>query len=714
MPEDMFDSTDIILLNISREQAEAAVRRWAELGPETVEAEVTRESVFQVAWGNRVRTWLLDKGLVRVGGVYVPVEEILQGKSRFKRAFRVQSAIINGHPSIFVDPKTRIMTPLNDVVIDEAEGKGEASTIRVRLLPWWQSGLLQGRTGKQAGDMSFPLGERDYPTPKYWRFKHGITFVRPEEEMLDVYVSGYERTLPYPRSCIFAEFGRGAALPTTLRKEPQRRVDECLGFISKYLTGLKFLGQETSLLGPSSVSDLGYSQHLFPPQDNFYVLVGGNTPVPVTHLHRALKSHGPYANRIDGEYIVIHSSDLEMSGALSAIEEVYSDLNLGKLNRIKGIGEDGFVETIGESVADYTSLITKLRPELAARKRRILAMIVLPDPYSSEIYFKSRDKFFERIFRLEPLPTQGIALDSIKEILDRDRSRYGICVNTASQCYVKLGGTGSAVWILRDPADTGIPGIQPGSSCYAYHDVSRRPKKKASATAYSAMTDSYGRYIATGAKPIGGEKLTPSVFYDILVEMLQKISLFIQQFRDVGEGRRFGFERLVFAKDGIIRHDEAEMMEQVILEGIKEERKEPIPELLKKIPILPDTLIIDLIGVNKSPVKRVFEKKDMYVNVPEGTAISYDESTGLLISAPSRIGTLQPIEISLMRHICLNRSDVPPPHISKLMEEYYRLTFLNWSSIFRQGKYALPQILTQNLGENISAGVMVPDDMVLL
>jgi hypothetical protein len=39
---------------------------------------------------------------------------------------------------------------------------------------------------------------------------------------------------------------------------------------------------------------------------------------------------------------------------------------------------------------------------------------------------------------------------------------------------------------------------------------------------------------------------------------------------------------------------------------------------------------------------------------------------------------------------------------------------LNWASIFRQGKYALPQILTQNLGENISAGVFVPDDMILL
>lgn len=42
------------------------------------------------------------------------------------------------------------------------------------------------------------------------------------------------------------------------------------------------------------------------------------------------------------------------------------------------------------------------------------------------------------------------------------------------------------------------------------------------------------------------------------------------------------------------------------------------------------------------------------------------------------------------------------------------MTFLDWASVLKQGKYALPQIMTQNLGENISADVMVPEDMVLL
>jgi len=157
------------------------------------------------------------------------------------------------------------------------------------------------------------------------------------------------------------------------------------------------------------------------------------------------------------------------------------------------------------------------------------------------------------------------------------------------------------------------------------------------------------------------------------------------------------------------------MMEDVIIKGLPEERKPPIPELLKKIAMLPKSLTIDIIGINKTQNKRIFNfVNERFVNVPEGTAISYDDDNGLLISCSSYIGTVQPIEISLHKHLCLNSDSIPKPHISQIMDEYYRLTFLNWSSIFRQGKYALPQILTQNLGENISAGVLVPDDMILL
>jgi hypothetical protein len=216
-------------------------------------------------------------------------------------------------------------------------------------------------------------------------------------------------------------------------------------------------------------------------------------------------------------------------------------------------------------------------------------------------------------------------------------------------------------------------------------------------------------------KPVGGERLTEGNFYDILVELIQKISMFSQKYQKIDEKRAFAFSRLVFAKDGVIRKGEAEMMENVILNGIPAEQKEPIANLLKKTSILPKDLVIDIIGVNKSPNKRIFEPGNQgYNNVEPGTAILYNDYEGLLISSSTYAGTAQPIEITLHKHVCLNNASAPTPNISQILDEYYRLTFLNWSSIFKKSKLALPQILTQNLGENLTAGVMVPDNMVLL
>lgn len=39
---------------------------------------------------------------------------------------------------------------------------------------------------------------------------------------------------------------------------------------------------------------------------------------------------------------------------------------------------------------------------------------------------------------------------------------------------------------------------------------------------------------------------------------------------------------------------------------------------------------------------------------------------------------------------------------------------LNGASIFKQGKYALPQILTQNIGGNLSAGIKTPENMPMI
>jgi len=711
-PRDMLDSFDIVFMSPA-EVALKSLEWYRNLGPRLVKDSQVRTDTIQAAWQNKVRAHLKNKGFLKVADQYVVEKNILDRRSIFKKAFRVQTVFVGNCPALWIDPKSRVMIPLTDAQIEHAASMGEESSIRVRVLPSWQSGILVGRTGKKADEMEFPIGSRFYRTPEYWKRKNDIAFVRLEDEMLEVYLPSNEKTGSYPRTCVFSEFQRGMVLPNELKKSPEVRVGEAVQFLKEYFSPIVFLNQNMELAGPIDIGSLNYSEQSYPSYREITVVLGQGKVVPVSGIHQTLKEHGPYAGRLDGKCVVFHSSDDQdkISKAFEYLRNVYSDLNLGKLELFTEIGKNGLVYASGDTAVDFTSAVAEARPQMAtaSKQQKVIALIVLPNN-SSQIYFKSRDRLFDRLFGLQPVPAQGISEETIDEILKGRRSHF-ICANTASQCYVKLGGTGYAVWILNEAADKPIHGITPGSTCYAYHDVSRRPKLKASATAYSAMTDSYGRYIATGTKPIGGERLTPSGFYDILVELLQKIAIFAQKY-SLGSGK-LNLQRLVFAKDGVVGYEEAEMMEQVINEGIRDEKKEPLKALLQK-PLFPKTLIIDIIGVNKSPNKRIFDLSDTkFINVNEGTAVCYNHRSGLLVSCSPQVGTSQPLEISLEKHICLNR-EVTSPHISQIMEEYHRLTHLDWASLFKQGKYALPQILTQNLGENISAGVLVPDDMILL
>ena len=708
VPKNLSESYDIVLLNPTAREIEFVKKKLEKLAPKLEKTGDVGKAVIKKAWQNRIRSHLVKKGYLKIGDQYVPKEEIETG-NRFKQAFRVQAVIINGRPAIYLDPKTKIMEPLSDEVIDVADKFGEESEIKVRVLPNWYEGFLHGRDNSRVKDRYFTYLGKEYRCDKYWKIKNGIDFVKPDEELLKVYVPTYNKTGSYPRSCVFLEFKRGSSLPDTLKKSPQQRVKESFEFL-KQIQPVAFLGFRLRF-SISFVSEVGFKSHSYAP--DIYVLVGNGERTSIKRVSRALRDHGPYAGAISGKYVVVYPDTADLGvlkKAMNSVQRVYSNLKLGNLKPATEI-DGGFVCAGGSKVTDYTSTILELREKMNSPD--ILAVVVLPDEHYSEIYYESRNRLFERIFGMNPVRSQCVFAETMEEIANNSSSAYPISANIASQCYVKLGGTGAAVWVLNKSADSPIKGIEAGTSCYAYYDVSRRPKKKASASAYSALTDSYGRFIATGSKPVGGEGLTPSTFYDIIVEILEKVSMFNKMYKKVSNEKFFEFKRLVFAKDGVIRQNEARMMEEVIYNGIPEEGKDPIEQVLKKSEILPDQLVIDIISVNKSPNKRIFEYNGSYENVRMGTAISFNEKSGLLVSASTRLGTIQPLELTLHSHICLN-TDVPKPHISEIMDEYYRLTHLDWASLFNQGKYALPQILTQKLGENISAGLTIPDDLVLL
>ncbi len=707
------ESIDLVLLGVERDEAEKALHWYSNLQPKVSPGEQPSQLILQSAWQNKIRSYLLKRGFMKIGQHYIAETEILDQSKKFKNSFRIEGEVTEDRAAVWIDYKTKVMTPLSNDDIKKASILGDNSDIYVRVLPRWNFGILVGKNGKLAIDEEFPLHGRVHKTPDYWKIKHDVKFVKPSDEMLSITVPSFQRTLPYPRSCVFKEYGERTLLPHELKKYPQERVTLTNNFMHNVMKGLDFLGTIIEFEGPLSSDDMRYSTLSYDPTNRFHVTVGKKHVTNVDGLLDSLKLAGPYAGEVNGKYVVIHSGHKEaIKNAMDYISSVYEKMNFGKLRIAIEIGDGGFIDAHGEKTADYTSAITALRTKLQPTER-LLVFVVIPSVYSADIYYKTRGYLFQRVFGMEALPCQAMGYETIQKIVNNDRVKNPIAVNTCSQLYVKLGGTGSAVWILNEPADGKIPSIVPGTSCYAYYDVSRRIQLKSSATAYSAMTDSYGRYIATGNKPAGGEKLAPSNFYDILFDLIQKISLFSNRFSSVN-GIKFGFERLVFAKDGLLRRDEANMMESVILNGIPEENKEPIGELLKRVEGFPKKLVIDIIGVNKSPNKRIFEYDGRYSNVKGGTGLVYNDKKGLLVSTTSQFGTSQPLEISLLKHITINTEGIQVPHISQIMEEYYKLTKLNWSSVFKQGKLALPQILTQNLGENLSYGITVPDNMVLL
>lgn len=700
---------DIVLIESTDLQENMVAGLYENMDPEFGSSRSATEYEIQGAWENRVRTFLSNNGFQRVGRKYVSESDLLDDSTDFKQAFEVQADVIEGIPSVALDPCTRIMESLTDGMIRDAEN-GE--DVKVRILPKWKEGELQGFSGKKACEDSFEHRGTEKSVPQYWEGRHGVGFVEDADEMVDVYVPSFDKELSYPRSCVFGSFSRGRSLPDGLKKAPKQRVSESVDAVQEHLESMTFARSEIEFTRAKPAKMLGQQVHNFGNKNLFDVRLKDGEKRRVTGIHKGLKQNGPYAGEVDGDYVVVAPQDSQqLRDGFDKLESIYDELNLGSLNRKTSIGENGVIEIGSSHGSAFANRITELRPDLDGSDN-LIVLLVLPDQYQSEVYFQARGKLFERLFDNQPISAQAIQRRNAFGLTGSNG--YFTGVNVASQAYVKLGDVGSAVWVLDEPADAHVSGVTSGSTCYAYHDVSRRPERNAASTAYSATTDSFGRYIATGAKPNGGERLTDEVFHDILVELLRKVSAFHRRQESQGE-MEFHFKRLVFAKDGRVTREECEMMQQVIRQGIPEKNKRPVCEILESSDLLPDDMVINVVSVNKSANRRLIKKgNSSFGNVDGGTAVTYGDEQGLLVSHKPERGTAQPLEITLQDHVSLNREEVDPPTAEELLREYYNLSYLNWSSIFNQGKYALPQILTQNLGENLSAGIEVPDNMPMI
>jgi hypothetical protein len=164
------------------------------------------------------------------------------------------------------------------------------------------------------------------------------------------------------------------------------------------------------------------------------------------------------------------------------------------------------------------------------------------------------------------------------------------------------------------------------------------------------------------------------------------------------------FKRLVIYRDGSDIHNESENWREAILESGEGSRS--IKEMIENGESYPDEMLMDLVYVNKSPSTRVFKKKgDKTYNPDPGTYVLKDENTGWLSATDSSRGTtVRPLEFQYKERFSLGNSEHEKESVVQIMDEYQTQTVLNWASIYSNTKFALPQVLTQEIAKHAAKG----------
>ena len=668
------------------------------------------QSIFNYAWQSLFKAHVKKQGFQKIGRHFIPLEEFNNTNSK-KSSFRITPALINGFPALWIDPAQRIMIKLD---FEEAKKASENNPIPVRVLPNWKQGYVVGIYKETVGEY------KQYHILKHWNDEIGIP-VRKDHRLIKVKFNSSTQVYAYPEICVYEDYKAGLRNYSGKKYKPVERIELSQKFLEK-IGAVNFLGEFFIFNSePLRIDDLGFKLEEFSSHKEFEVFLRkNNKPYNVTLLNvRNQLEQGaePYTGKIDGKYAVIAPSRLKgkIETVLKSIEETYTKLNLGYIQMILPIK---YIDNL--TISKYKEAINEMISNLAKRSQedKIIVFVIIPSSDIGRLYYEIKDAFFNPIpygGEIKPIHTQCIEEETIPKIL---ANKIEICENIALQVYLKLYGKNAAIWLCSKPVDEGIYD-ESGITCYACFDVSRRPQYKTEVGVFTVITDPYGRFISLDFIPTVGEQLSKVTFHKILERIAQVSKRYSSSFAKLETDLKFNLKRLVMYYDGNVRLSLKKDMEETFYKGVPEEGLEPIPDYFNGRSDLPKELAIDIVGVNKSPNKRIYQKiKDEWRNVKRGTCIIEGEEKALLISSlpqlmqNNEINTLMPLELKKVLHLSINTS-LKEPSIVNLTREYYYLTHLNWLSLRQRSKFALPHKIAQKAGEYISAQVNIPQNIVI-
>ena len=610
---------------------------------------------------------------------FVKMEDLKNRNITSREAIDYSIQWIDGNPVISIEPTRREMIPLNE----PEEGQ------TARAIPYWSKLEVVEATDRK-------FNEEDIGSlngKEYWMYKHAIDI--PDNSKLVMVRTDDGNEIPYPIHALFQEHS-DAKIDKSERKKsklpPYKRLQKCQELVNQYFDKINF-GNKTLRVrrSGSSAKDLNLSTGSVGSQQDRQLKFGeGHTN---NYELYGLRDHGPISGPKDVHvHLICYEEDKKLGeDLLEQLEREFEDMNLGKLHT----HVDDHLMTPNKYPDAFEDKADIYFNEIHGQKDRLdMPLILMPDTNSnmlSQIYFSHRGYLLPRQIGLQSFKASTARDVTGSDEFRKEEAGNAVAIHTALQLYTKPDM--QPPWKLEKAADTNST-TGSDSTCFVGFDTSRYHEEKKGASAYSAVVDSDGDIVYLGTDSFSGEKMT--------VKDIRKVcrNLIRQTYKKKGDD----FKRLVIYRDGSDIHNESENWREAILESGEGSRS--IKEMIENGESYPDEMLMDLVYVNKSPSTRVFKKKgDKTYNPDPGTYVLKDDNTGWLSATDSSRGTtVRPLEFQYKERFSLGNSEHEKESVVQIMDEYQTQTVLNWASIYSNTKFALPQVLTQEIAKHAAKG----------
>ncbi len=614
-----------------------------------------------------------------------------------------------GYILVWIDPKGRIKQRASDV-IDWMDKFSDKSSIEERIIgekvkvePYSTTGEIKGiKWDKTVSSVKIPVSElsKDYgkdelTLKEYWQEERNTQLKDDEGPILEIKLNSREKHLSYPPSQVYI---------TTQRKSIPKKIRKEFAYPSVKRVGKTERLAKTMLGKPINLDDATINFNLnMAPEDRLKeigklmevgkidepsFLVGG---AKKTDSIQDIKKEGPFSGskEISIHYVYPEDLNFDIDSLHRGLSKHFKQYNLGRLDMTGGTK----VSFTGEDPDrnDYSYATSKAIDEIEkySDSNPIIFSITKGDQGT---YAGGKQESHDRDY-----PIQNITEKNANSIANGYNSGYYKAINTLIQVYLKILDKGEAPWILNSPA-----GMREGTA-YVGYDVSRRQNKeegkRREAAATVSMVDSLGRHISNKFyNTQSGEKLDKSSAKRLIFDLSRSAD---KTFAEYGDE----LKRMVLFKDGTIRNHE----KQNVLEGVEES----IATILSK-PDLPDKIGVELIGVVKSNIERIYQ--DNGYNPERGRYVIFEDGTGVICSShlnnkKNREVTVQTTKLEPQFRTTEDGKD--NVDMKSILKEFSDLCFLDWGSVFHQPKYPIVLKLAQQLGEQYTLNIGDPSYLPL-